>query len=162
METQAMIATALCFGVGLILVIQGVETRREAIHGGQDLILAIFGVFFVPMVFLDSGLPSGLSKKGQKEGWIIFSFWGAVIGGQKWTVKKPKDAFFRMCADVFINFVYPTFLFYTFPIFVARSASYKDAISIATGVFFAIQWDAESADIELKPDGSPLPNRSEA
>ena len=37
-----------------------------------------------------------------------------------------------------------------------------DAISKATGVFFAVKWDAESADIELKPDGSPLPNRSEA
>ena len=106
METQAMIATALCFGIGLIL--------------------------------------SGLSKKGQKEGWIIFSFWGAVIGGRRWTVKTPKDAFFRMCADVFVNFVYPTFLFFTFPIFVATSTSYMDAISKATGVFFAVKWDAES------------------
>ena len=76
------------------------------------------------------------------------------------------------------NFIYPTcvprltsifddiaghrFLLMVFPVFVARSSSYMDAISIATGVFFAIQWDAESADIELKPDGSPLPNRSEA
>jgi len=161
METQAMIATALCFGVGLILVIQGVETRREAIHGGQDLILAIFGVFFVPMVFLDSGLPSGLSKKGQKEGWIIFSFWGAVIGGQRWTVKTPKDAFFRMCADVLINFVYPTFLFFTFPIFVARSSSYMDAISIATNVFFAVKWDKEDAEIWFEPVDSEEPNRSE-
>ena len=62
-----------------------------------------------------------------------------------------RDARFRCCADVFINFVYPTFLFMVFPVFVARSSSYMDAISIATGVFFAIQWDGESADIELKP-----------
>ena len=74
-----------------------------------------------------------------------------MVGGQKWTVKRPKDAFFRMCADVLINFVYPTFLYFTFPVFVATSTSYMDAISKATGVLFAIQWDAESADIEFKP-----------
>ena len=56
-----------------------------------------------------------------------------------------------MCADVLINFVYPTFLFYTFPVLVARSSSYMGAISTATGVLFAIQWDAESAEIEFKP-----------
>ena len=49
-----------------------------------------------------------------------------------------------MCADVFVNFVYPTFLFFTFPIVVATSTSYMDAISKATGVFFAVKWDAES------------------
>ena len=129
------------------------------------MILAIFGVFFVPMAFANSALPSILSKGRESK---ILKFWVAVISGQKWTVKAEKlpknlrDARFRCCADVFINFVYPTFLFMVFPVFVARSSSYMDAISIATGVFFAIQWDAESADIELKPDGSPLPNRSEA
>ena len=104
----------------------------------------------------------------------LLRFWVAVINGQKWKVttsqpsdpekplKNPSDAGLRCFADVFINFVYPAFLFMVFPVFVARSSSYMDAISIATGVFFAIQWDAESADIELKPDGSPLPNRSEA
>ena len=84
-----------------------------------------------------------------------------MVGGQKWTVKRPKDAFFRMCADVLINFVYPTFLFYTFPIFVARSASYKDAISIATGVFFAVKWDKEDAEIWFEPVDLEEPNRSE-
>ena len=81
-----------------------------------------------------------------------------MLRGQEF--KKPKDAFFRMCADVFINFVYPTFLFYTFPIFVATSTSYMDAISKATGVFFAVKWDAESEGEEFKPE--PKPNSSEA
>ena len=60
------------------------------------------------------------------------------------------DVRFRCFADLFINFVYPIFLFMVFPVFVARSASYKDAISAATGVFFAVQWDAESCDLDLK------------
>ena len=55
-----------------------------------------------------------------------------------------------MCADVLINFVYPTFLFMVLPVFIARSASYKDALTAATSVFFAVQWDAES-EIVFKP-----------
>ena len=59
-----------------------------------------------------------------------------------------------------------TFLFYTFPIFVATSTSYMDAISKATGVFFAVKWDAESEGEEFKPAkpaGLELEsNRSEA
>ena len=66
-----------------------------------------------------------------------------------------------MCADVFVNFVYPTFLFFTFPIFVATSTSYMDAISKATGVFFAVKWDAESEKIYFEPVDSEEPNRSE-
>ena len=67
-----------------------------------------------------------------------------------------------------INFIYPTcvprlttsifddiaghrFLLMVFPVFVARSSSYMGAISTATGVFFAVQWDKEDADIKLKP-----------
>ena len=38
-----------------------------------------------------------------------------------------------------------------FPVFVARSSSYMGAISTATSVFFAVQWDKEDADIKLKP-----------
>ena len=112
------------------------------------------------MAFANSALPSILSKGRESK---ILKFWVAVINKQKWNVttsqsgdhekplKNPSDACSRCCADVFINFVYPTFLFMVFPVFVARSSSYMDAISIATGVFFAIQWDGESADIELKP-----------
>ena len=66
-----------------------------------------------------------------------------------------------MCADVLINFVYPTFLFFTFPIFVARSSSYMDAISIATNVFFAVKWDKEDAEMWFEPVDSEEPNRSE-
>ena len=43
-----------------------------------------------------------------------------------------------------------------FPIFVATSTSYMGAISTATGVFFAVQWDGESADIEFVPAGSEV------
>ena len=43
------------------------------------------------------------------------------------------------------------FLLMAFPVFVARSSSYMGAISTATSVFFAVQWDKEDADIELKP-----------
>ena len=67
----------------------------------------------------------------------------------------------RCFADLLINFIYPTFLFMVFPIFVARSASYKDAISIATGVFFAVQWDAESSNLDLTEVPPPL-GRGEA
>ena len=161
-----------------------VLTEHLAINGRQDLILAIFGVFFVPMAFVNSGLPSMLKKESK-----ILSFWGAVISGKEWTVIgepknriKPKDAFYRMCADVLINFVYPTcvprlttsifamisghrFLFMVLPVFIARSASYMDAITAATSVFFAVQWDAESEGEEFRvklPISEPEPNRSEA
>ena len=59
------------------------------------------------------------------------------------------DVSCRCFADLFINFVYPIFLFMVFPIFVALSTSYMGAISAATGVFFAVQWDAESCDVDL-------------
>ncbi len=84
-----------------------------------------------------------------------------------------------------INFVYPTcvprltqvssmiaghrFLFMVLPVFIARSTDYMNAIQAATGVFFAIGWDAESEGEDFKPDDDDddddleqEPNRSEA
>ena len=56
---------------------------------------------------------------------------------------------FTLSAKSSVNFVYPIFLFMVFPIFVALSTPYMGAISAATGVFFAVQWDAESCDLDL-------------
>ena len=80
-----MIATALCFGVGLIFA-----------YVGRDRLSTLYVFMFV----------NPKKEPGEKTG-----------------LKRRKES----------------------------DEVYMDAISIATGVFFAIQWDGESADIELKP-----------
>ena len=50
-----------------------------------------------------------------------------------------------------------------FPVFVARSASYMGAISTATGVLFAVGWDAEPVNVDLTiPPPDPPLDRGEA
>ena len=73
------------------------------------------------------------------------------------------DVLCRCFADLLINFVYPIFLFMVFPVFVARSASYMGAISTATGVLFAVGWDAEPVNVDLTiPPPDPPLDRGEA
>ena len=106
METQAMIATALCFGVGLILVFQGLGTRGKRDQGSGAKLTE------------NKPLKASASKQN--------------VEGD--TSKKKA---------------------------LARSSSYMDAINTAAGLFFAVKWDKEDAEIWFEPVDLEEPNRSE-